>query len=217
VQEYIEGKPFAAARDLPQRERDRIGEIIFRYCFGSIYRYRLFNGDPHAGNYILMPDGGVAFLDYGCVQRFTPEAISGFESVIHALLADDRPAWRAAVEEIGILRRDAPFTLDELWDHMHWYWKPILEDEMTFTPDLAAEMVRHNTQTTGLGGRINRYCNVPEGMVFLTRINFGLAGLLASLNARGPWRAIVREYIEGAPPATELGALSARTSRGPSV
>jgi len=54
---------------------------------------------------------------------------------------------------------------------------------------------------------------VPEGMVFLTRINFGLAGLFASLRARGPWRAIVREYVDDAPPSTELGRLSAATTR----
>jgi hypothetical protein len=104
-----------------------------------------------------------------------------------------------------------------LYEHMHWYWSPVLEGELTFTPELAREMVRRNTQTTGLGGRINQQCNVPEGMVFLTRINFGLAGLLGRLHARGPWRGIVREYVDGEPPCTDLGRLSAATSPGPSV
>jgi predicted unusual protein kinase regulating ubiquinone biosynthesis (AarF/ABC1/UbiB family) len=217
VQEYFDGRPLADAHRLPQAERDRIGEIIFRYAFGSIYRHRLFNGDPHPGNYLLLDDGAVAFVDYGCVAEFSETAIAGFKGVITALLADDREAWRAAIEDVGILKRGAPFTTAQLYEHMHWYWKPILEDEMTFTPELAGEMVRHNTQTFGEGGRINQWCNVPEGMVFLTRINFGLAGLLAGLLARGPWRAIVREYIEGAPPATELGTQSARTSPGAAV
>jgi len=217
TQEYIEGRPFSRAATLPQPERDRIAEIVFRYCFGSIYRYRLFNGDPHPGNYILLDDGSVAFVDYGCVVEFTGDTIEKFLRVIGALLRDDREAWRTAVEYAGILRPNAPFTTDELWDHMHWYWAPILADEVTFTPQLAAEMIAHNTQATGLGGRINMQCNVPDGMVFLTRINFGLAGLLGNLGARGPWRAIVREYVDGAPPATELGRLSAASSSGPAV
>jgi hypothetical protein len=54
-------------------------------------------------------------------------------------------------------------------------------------------------------------------MVFLTRINFGLAGLLANLRAEAPWRAIIAEYIDGTPPSTELGRLSAATSRGAPV
>lgn len=217
TQEFVAGRSFSRALTLSQHERDRIAEIVFRYSFGSIYRFSLFNGDPHPGNYILCDDGRVAFVDYGCVVEFSPDTIEKFIRIIRALLAGDHEEWRAAVEHAGILRANAPFTTGELWDHMHWYWAPILQDEVTFTPELAAEMIARNTQTTGIGGRINMHCNVPEGMVFLTRINFGLAGLLGSLHARGPWRAIVREYIDNAPPVTELGRLSAASSLGSSV
>jgi len=129
-------------------------------------------------------------------------------------LAGDTEEWRRSTEAVGILHAGAPFTTRELYDHMHWYWAPILGERVEFTPDLAAEMVRRNTMTTGMGGQINKHCNVPEGMVFLTRINFGLAGLLAGLGAAGPWRAIVEEYVEGRPPSTELGRISAATTRG---
>jgi predicted unusual protein kinase regulating ubiquinone biosynthesis (AarF/ABC1/UbiB family) len=213
VQEYLAGKPFAAARALPQSERDRIGEMIYRYCFGSLYRHRLFNGDPHPGNYLLMDEGTVAFVDYGCVAEFEPWVLDAFKRLIRALNAGDREEWRRCAEEVGILLPNAPFDTETVYEHMHWYWAPILEDEVTFTPALAAEMVRRNTMTTGLGGQINRHCNVPEGMVFLTRINFGLAGLFAGLGARGPWKGIVKEYVDDAPPSTELGRLSAATTR----
>jgi len=212
VQEFVAGKPFASALTLDQAQRNRIGEIIFRYSFGSIYRHNLFNGDPHPGNYIRGLDGRMAFVDYGCVAEFGDTSIEAFKRIIRALLAGDHGEWREALVAAGILLPDAPFSTDELYEHMHWYWAPILEHEITFTPELAAEMVRRNTQTTGEGGRINQYCNVPEGMVFLTRINFGLAGLLASLRAYGPWQDIVREYIDDAPPSTELGVLSRATS-----
>lgn len=213
VQEFLQGKPFRAALELPQAERDRIGEIIYRFCFGSLYRHGLFNGDPHPGNYLLLDDGRVGFVDYGCVAEFSPGVIEAFKRVIHALNAGDKDAWRTATEAVGILRPGAPFETDVVYDHMHWYWAPILEEQVEFTPELAAEMVRRNTQTTGIGGQVNKWCNVPEGMVFLTRINFGLAGLFAGLRAKGPWRDIVREYVEGIPPTTELGRLSAATTR----
>lgn len=213
VQEFLEGKPFRAALELPQAERNRIGEIIYRFCFGSLYRHGLFNGDPHPGNYLLLDDGRVGFIDYGCVAEFSPGVIEAFKRVIRALNAGDNDAWRTATEALGILRPGAPFETDVVYDHMHWYWAPILGEEVEFTPELAAEMVRRNTQTTGIGGQINKWCNVPEGMVFLTRINFGLAGLFAGLRAKGPWRDIVREYVEDIPPTTELGRLSAATTR----
>jgi predicted unusual protein kinase regulating ubiquinone biosynthesis (AarF/ABC1/UbiB family) len=214
VQEYLPGKPFSHAKTLPQTERDRIGEIIYRFCFGSLYRHGLFHGDPHPGNYVLLHDGAVGFVDYGCVAEFGSATLAGFKRIIRALLAGDHEAWRTATEDIGILLPNAPFSTEDLYDHMHWYWAPILAGQVEFTPELAGEMVRRNTQTTGPGGQINRHCNVPDGMVFLTRINFGLAGLFAGLRARGPWRGIVEEYVEDAPPCTSLGALSASASGG---
>lgn len=213
VQEYLRGKPFSAARELPQAERDRLGEMIYRFCFGSIYRHGLFNGDPHPGNYLLLDDGTIGFVDYGCVAEFDQPTIEGFMRLIRALNAGDIEEWRSATEAIGILLPNAPFTTEQLYEHMHWYWAPILGERVRFTRELATEMVRRNTMTTGIGGQINRHCNVPGGMVFLTRINFGLAGLLASLEAEGPWRAIVKEYVDGDPPCTELGRISAATTR----
>ncbi len=213
VQEYLEGRPFSAALELPQAERNRIGEIIYRFCFGSIYRHGLFNGDPHPGNFLLLEDGSVGFIDYGCVAEFDTATIAGFQRLIRALNAGDREEWRRATEAVGILLPNAPFSTDEVYEHMHWYWAPILDEEVEFNPELAAEMVRRNTMPTGIGGQINRHCNVPAGMVFLTRINFGLAGLFAGLRAKGPWRAIVTEYVDGAPPSTELGRLSAASMK----
>ncbi len=214
VQEYLHGKPFASALELPQGERNRVGEMIYRFCFGSLYRHGLFNGDPHPGNYLLLDDGSIGFVDYGCVAEFSQETLDGFMRLIRALNVGDREEWRRATEAVGILLPDAPFSTDEIYEHMHWYWAPILEERVRFTRELAAEMVRRNTMTTGIGGKINRYCNVPAGMVFLTRINFGLAGLFAGLGTEGPWQAIVKEYVDGEPPSTELGRLSAASTKG---
>ncbi|HMS59712.1 MAG TPA: AarF/ABC1/UbiB kinase family protein, partial [Tepidiformaceae bacterium] len=119
VQEFIEGRPFRDAFALPQAERNRVAEMIYRFCFGGIYRHGLFNGDPHPGNYLLTPEGGVAFVDYGCVTEFPPDVVAKFGRIIDALLDRDIERWRAATEAIGILLPNAPFTTAELYDHMH--------------------------------------------------------------------------------------------------
>lgn len=209
VQEYVHGKPFREAVHLDQAERDRIGEAVFRFAFGNFYVHGLFNGDPHPGNYLLAEDGRVAFVDYGCIAEFDRDTIGRFCDVIRAIYAGDDEAWRAATERVGILRPGAPFPTDDLWEHMKWFWAPVLEEEITFTRELASEMVRHNSQTTGYGGEINRHLNIPHGMVFLSRINFGLAGVLGALAIRGPWRSIIGEYVFGWAPRTSLGEADA--------
>ena len=50
VTEFVDGRGFEELKQLPDDERDRLGEIIFRFYFGCMYRHRQFSGDPHPGN-----------------------------------------------------------------------------------------------------------------------------------------------------------------------
>ncbi|MEA2457853.1 MAG: hypothetical protein QOC95_825, partial [Thermoleophilaceae bacterium] len=69
VTEWVDGVGFEEVRALPQEQRDRFGEIVFRFCFGSIYHLQHFNADAHPGNYLLLGDGKVAFLDFGMTKQ----------------------------------------------------------------------------------------------------------------------------------------------------
>ena len=65
VSEYIAGAGFESFKNADAATRNRIAEIVFRFYFGCMYRHRQFSGDPHPGNFLLMNDGRVAFLDFG--------------------------------------------------------------------------------------------------------------------------------------------------------
>ena len=60
---------------MDQDARDRVGEIVFRFFFGCMYRHRQFSGDPHPGNFLLLADGRVAFLDFGLFKVMPEELI----------------------------------------------------------------------------------------------------------------------------------------------
>src|SRR3954454_5707229 len=63
VTELVEGLNFEEIKELPQEERSRFGEIVFRGNLGSMFNLQHFNADRHPGNYLLIEDGRVAFLD----------------------------------------------------------------------------------------------------------------------------------------------------------
>jgi predicted unusual protein kinase regulating ubiquinone biosynthesis (AarF/ABC1/UbiB family) len=208
VQEFIEGRPFAAAREMPEEQRNRYAEAIFRFTFGCIHRHGLFQADPHAGNYLLLDHGKVAFLDFGCISEFEAGLQANINELIAGVLTGDLPRWRRALEAVGYVRDGVTLTNEELWEQMRVYYTFILEDNVPFTPDVASAMIRQNLQLTGEVGRINRQLNIPQGVVFTQRITFGFTGLMASIRAVGPWRSITEEYVLGREPCTELGRQS---------
>lgn len=210
VQEYIEGKPFATAKEMSQEQRNHIAEIICRFTFGSLHRFGLFQADPHAGNYMLLDDGTVAFLDFGCIAEFDQELLDQVNALIGGVLEGDKDQWRKAMEDIGYVPANVDLTTEELWEQLRVFYSFILEDGVTFTPEMAATMIRQNLTMTGEAGRINRQLNIPRGVVFTQRITFGFAGLMASIRATGPWRSITAEYVLHTEPCTALGEESKR-------
>src|SRR6266571_4703280 len=79
------GHPFIFVPDVVStlsRERvlvsefvERVGEIVFRFFAGCLYRHRQFSGDPHPGNFLLLDDGRMAFLDFGLFKRMEAHAV----------------------------------------------------------------------------------------------------------------------------------------------
>src|SRR5688572_4058103 len=91
VSEYVhDGQGFDDVKEMPQEVRDRVGEIVFRFYFGCMYRHHQFSGDPHPGNFLLLPDDRVAFLDFGLFKVMPKE-----------LLDIELEAQRAGHEEDG--------------------------------------------------------------------------------------------------------------------
>ncbi len=216
VSERIHGTTFdrfvAEGSDADKR---RVGEIIFRYAFGSIGRFRLFNGDPHPGNYLIEdgPDGPtVAFLDYGSVKLFTRERYASMRRIEAAMSLGDQDAAIEALREAGFLPRSAQVDEAAVYAWFRLYTRPVIADQpFTFTPEFAAEVIRTSADPRSPLADVLRRLNLPSDYLLLNRIQFGLNSVLARLGATGDWRAIRDEYLDGDhPPASELGEQDAR-------
>src|SRR6516165_890829 len=103
VSEYVEGERFEAVRRIDEPQRDRYGEIVFRFFFGLLYRDRIALGDPHPGNYLLCPDGHVCFLDFGLLRDVDAARLSAERSIALAVRHKDADELKAALVAGGYL------------------------------------------------------------------------------------------------------------------
>lgn len=215
--ELLDGRRFAELGDADQAERDRVGEVIFRYVMRSLYRMDAFNGDPHPGNYLILDDGRVAFVDYGLVKYFRPDETEMF-AAMHRAMVDDRDpvAFRRLLADARIVGADAPISDERLHEYFSGFYGLLAADgATTVTSEFTAGLVARMFDTDGPFADIHRYVNVPPSFLMIQRINLGLYALLAQLGATAPWRAVLGDvvpWVEG-PPATALGVAEARWER----
>lgn len=193
--EWIEATPWSAMMErATPAQKHRYGMILWRFVYQSLYHHGLLNADPHPGNYLFLDDGRICFIDFGCVQPFTRDQIEGLRKLRHAATrhAPDAELRALAVSNLGL-----PDPLDdELWALFKRYlmlsFEPILaEQPWKFTREYTAKMVEFGLEAKTIVAKQALRGGLKDttspGMVFLTRLNYGVATLLANLGAEADW------------------------------
>ncbi|WP_280474389.1 ABC1 kinase family protein [Nocardia asiatica] len=206
VTEYVEGKGFEEIRQLPQAQRDRIGEIIYRFYVGSLFTFNEFCGDPHPGNVLLAADGRVGFLDFGLFNRMDPEHVQ-FELVCLRAAAEERAEdLRELMIQRGVIDSPQEIGAEECLEYVlaasEWC---LTDEELTITPELAsgAFLLAVDPRASEFTGMKQQ--NLPPEHLFSRRADFLTFGMLGQLGCTANWHRIAREWLYDEPPVTELG------------
>jgi predicted unusual protein kinase regulating ubiquinone biosynthesis (AarF/ABC1/UbiB family) len=210
VSEFVQGMGFEELKQLPQAERDRLGEIVYRFYFGCMYRHHQFSGDPHPGNSLLLDDGRMAFFDFGLFKRI-PAAVAEFELKIQRVAREgDGEGLIQHLHEGGFIAKPELYTpqgiLDQVRDMTWWY----LEDaEVALTPEIATEVMIEMSDPRSSHFSKMRHETLPADHLFGRRLEVLTLAVMSQLRANGNWHRIAREWIYGDDPVTELGRQEA--------
>lgn len=203
--EYVEGKTYAEfCAEATQQERNRAGEIIWSLMFRSLLRHGALYADPHPGNYRFLPNGDVAFLDFGCVKYMPAELVAGLKRCWIAAMDQDWPEFdRALVEELGYDPTDP-----EGWDLYRSYTLELLlpltmngafQCSPTQARETVAYLVRgHKRILFKEGAKVPTMPTLPRppiDMTFLNRLQWGLASVLGGLHTEAKFREITEPWV----------------------
>ncbi len=207
VSEFVSGVGFEEFKEYPAEQRNRIGEIVFRFFLGCLYRHRQFSGDPHPGNFILLADGRVAFLDFGLFKRMEPEAVELELACQRAVAEGDSATLHQLLAQSGFLpdpeRVDPEHLLAFVNDAIWWY--TTADEVVSLTPDIATQVMIESSDPRSSHFREMRHQDMQPEHLFGRRMEMLTLAVLSQLRASCNWHRIAREWMYGDEPVTELG------------
>lgn len=116
------------ARNPSAARRNHFGELISYSLVHSWFACRTIYADLHPGNYILMDDGRLGFIDFGCYRQFEEDRWNLQMDGELAMLNGDREKLLLYITKLSM--HDRPEDLDQGWvdlffKQMQWILAPI--------------------------------------------------------------------------------------------
>lgn len=206
TQAYAEGLSFNDFLEVASDEEKRLAVLVLNdFVFDSMHLFSMFNGDPHPGNYLFQPDGGITFLDFGCVKRFDGPFLADLRALNRAIVERDDDAFEVALRATGIILEGRPFDPEASWEFFDYHARPFARDEVfTFTTEYLRE-AGHTMRVQSL-----KRFNLPPDLILFNRITFGLNAIFERLGASENFHRLYRRYMypsERVPPALALAGV----------
>jgi predicted unusual protein kinase regulating ubiquinone biosynthesis (AarF/ABC1/UbiB family) len=205
VTDWVHARDFRVMRELPDAERDRLGEILYRFFFATAAEHGLALGDPHPGNVMLAADGRLVVLDFGLLRELPPEYLEREADVHRAIGARDAAGTERALRALGYL--NGPVDAGLLLQHMRlagsWLWDA--EQPLRLSGEYANALGRRIMAQGRPVLDMLRGFDVPAEALLLRRMDNLVFTVLCDLRAAADWGAVAGELRAGLPATTPLG------------
>jgi len=192
--ELAEGLTFENAAQATEAERRAWAETLWKFVFKGNLVGAMFNADPHPGNYLFRPEGGVTFLDFGCVQPISAERLPTARAMHLAAITGSETEFAKQAEIL-------------LGTHGGEYGtRAVAYSRRCFEPMFASPFHITRTYTTSLVEELRSmkklfwakdgsFVMLPPAMLFLNRLQFGFYSVLSRLDVKVDYAAVERKFL----------------------
>jgi len=206
VSELLEGRRFEEVKRLDEPARDRFGEIVFRFYFGLLAHLGRVCGDPHPGNYLLLADGSVGFLDFGLMRSVDAAYLDGERAIAQAVVERDGDTVKEQLARLGYLPQPDSFEADALLAQIEaagaWYFEPGFR---RLSPAYVSDVVERGGSPRSPWFEQMRHQTIPPQALLIRRMEGLVFTVLGELRAGADWNALATEFFAGEPAGTPLG------------
>ena len=207
VTEWAEGMGFERLRTASSATRNRVGEIVFRFYFGSLYRFGHFSGDAHPGNFLLLKDGRVAFIDFGMTKVVPRREVEIELGVLRAALEQDADRVHAGLASLGFFdpndrRIDPARVLAHVRALNAWYAD---DQPLTLTPQYVSRLMVDAGNPRSEFWELMKNETIPADSLFSNRMQAMTLAVIGQLRGTANWHRVMAEWVYGSTPSSPLG------------
>lgn len=110
--EFIHGTKVMDLEELRARNvsPEKVNRLLIKTYLKQLLEDGFFHADPHPGNLLVMPDGRLAFFDFGMVGRITPKLQAKMIDAFFHVVAKDAEAIAQDLIDLDFLKPGADET-----------------------------------------------------------------------------------------------------------
>jgi predicted unusual protein kinase regulating ubiquinone biosynthesis (AarF/ABC1/UbiB family) len=168
--EFINGDKVTDLEKLRARNvsPEKVNRLLIRTYLKQLLEDGFFHADPHPGNLLVMPDGRLAFFDFGMVGRISPQLQSKMIDAFFHVVAKDPAGIAQDLIDLDFMK---PGSKPEIV-------KPVVEKMFQFHLNLKLKEVNFKELTYDLADVMYDYpFRLPSNFTYIMRALMTLEGI----------------------------------------
>lgn len=201
VSEWLDGTPLSAIiANGTQEERDHAAALYLRFQVVAPARAGILHADPHPGNFRITPDGRLAVLDYGLVNRLPHGMPPSVGRLASYALAGDADTMARGLRDEGFIRSSVTVEPEDILGYLSPFLEPFRHEEFTFSRPWLRGMAATVQDLRRPEFHIGLKLNLPPEYLLIHRVWLGGIGVLCQVGGTVAARDIVLGNLPGVIP-----------------
>ncbi len=168
--EFIHGTKVTDLAEQQQRNisPEKVNRLLIKTYLKQLLEDGFFHADPHPGNLLVMPDGRVAFFDFGMVGRITPQLQAKMIDAFFHVVSKDAAGIAQDLIELDFLKEGTSGNVV----------KPVVEKMFEFHLDRKLKDINFKELTYDLADVMYDYpFRLPSNFTYIMRALMTLEGI----------------------------------------
>ena len=199
VSEWIEGGiPMAEIiRHGTVEQRDLCGTRLFELTFDAPARVGMMHGDAHPGNFMMMPDGRLAVIDFGAVAPL-PDGLP-VEMGMMIRLARERQyeLLLPTMEKIGFIQKGEQLSIEAIDEMLAQYVEPVEVPVFHYTRKWLQKHAAENMERAPQQLKMARQMDLPVNLAMPLRVIASNVAISCQLDCHVPVAEMAERLIPG--------------------